>query len=88
MLLEATCDDLGNSLKFFVTGGLRSDYLKALDFIKDMSMEALISEKRYEVNYMVKAGGVVNAEPVMPPLSDRKTPRKHDKELYKERNLI
>ncbi|KLT23279.1 ISSoc13, transposase OrfB [Wolbachia endosymbiont of Armadillidium vulgare str. wVulC] len=30
----------------------------------------------------------MNAESVIPPRSNRKTPREYDKELYKKRNLI
>ncbi len=33
---------------------------------------------------MIEAAKAVNAEPVIPPRSSRKTPREYDKELYKE----
>lgn len=36
---------------------------------------------------MIEASEPVNAEPVIPPHSNRKTPREFDKEIYKERNL-
>ncbi|RDD34147.1 Transposase [Wolbachia endosymbiont of Cylisticus convexus] len=51
-------------------------------------MEALIADKGYDANYMIKAAEAVNAESVIPPRSNRKTPKECDKELYKERNLI
>lgn len=51
-------------------------------------MSALIADKGYDANYMVDAAKCVKAEAVIPPRSQRKTPRDYDKELYKERNLI
>lgn len=86
--LHAACDALGNPLRFFVTAGQRSDYVKALDLINDKKMEALIADKGYDADYMIEAAQAINAEPVIPPRSNRKTSREYDKELYKERNLI
>ncbi|VVC34949.1 Transposase DDE domain,Putative transposase IS4/IS5 family [Cinara cedri] len=86
--LHAACDALGNPLRFFVTAGQRSDYVKALDLVEGKKMAALIADKGYDANYMIKAAEAINAEPVIPPRSNRKTPREYDKELYKERNLI
>ena len=55
-------------------------------------MSALIADKgydaNYDANYMVDAAKYVDAEAVIPPRSQRKTPRYYDQELYKERNLI
>jgi len=86
--LHAACDALGNPIKFFVTAGQRSDYIKALDLIDGQAMSALIADKGYDANYMVDAARAVEAEAVIPPRSQRKTPRYYDQELYKERNLI
>lgn len=86
--LHAACDALGNPIRFFVTAGQRSDYIKALDLIEGQSMSALIADKGYDANYMVEAAKFVEAQAVIPPRSQRKTPRDYDQELYKERNLI
>jgi transposase len=86
--LHAACDALGNPIRFFVTAGQRSDYIKALDLIDGHKMGALIADKGYDANYMVDAAKGVNAEVVIPPRSQRKAPRDYDQELYKERNLI
>ena len=86
--LHAACDALGNPVRFFVTAGQRSDYIKALDLIDGQKMGALIADKGYDANYMVDAAKSIHAEAVIPPRSQRKTPREYDKELYKERNLI
>ncbi len=40
--MHAACDALGNPVKFFITAGQRSDYIKALDFIEKKEMEVRI----------------------------------------------
>ena len=86
--LHAACDAHGNPTRFFITAGQRSDYVKALDLIKDQPMSALIADKGYDADYMVNAALSIQAEAVIPPRSQRKNPRNYDKTLYQERNLI
>lgn len=86
--LHAACDSHGNPLRFFVTAGQRSDYIKALDLIEGQVMGALIADKGYDANYMVEAAINIGAKAVIPPRSQRKTPRDYDQDLYKERNQI
>lgn len=86
--LHAACDALGNPVRFFVTAGQRSDYIKALDLIQGREMDALIADKGYDADYMVQAAKDIEAEAVIPSRARRKTAREYDKELYKERNLI
>jgi transposase len=86
--LHASCDALGNPVRFFITAGQRSDYIKALDLIKDQQMSALIADKGYDANYVIDAAKNAKAEAVIPPRSLRKTPREYDQELYKERNAV
>ena len=86
--LHAACDALGNPIRFFVTAGQRSDYIKALELIEGQPMSALLADKGYDANYMIDAAKCIKAEAVIPPRSQRKTPRDYDRELYKERNLI
>ncbi|WP_341826615.1 transposase [Candidatus Sarmatiella mevalonica] len=75
-------------MRFFVTARQRSDYIKALDLVKDRKMEALIADKEYDADYMVKVAKDAKAEVVIPSRARRKVPREYDEELYKERNLI
>ena len=86
--LHAACDALGNPIRFFITAGQRSDYIKAIELIEGQQMSALIADKGYDANYVVEAVKSIEAEAVMPPRSQRKAPRDYDQELYKERNLI
>lgn len=39
--LHAACDALGNPLRFFITPGQRSDYLKALDLIQGYEIHSI-----------------------------------------------
>jgi transposase len=50
-----------------------------------MHIKALLADKGYDANYMV---WLLPKEAVIPPRSQRKSPRDYDRELYKERNLI
>ena len=86
--LHAACDALGNPVRFFITAGQRSDYVKALDLVAGREMEALIADKGYDADYMIKAAKDVGGKAVIPSRSMRKAPREYDEELYKERNLI
>ena len=86
--LHAACDALGNPVRFYLTAGQRSDYTKARDLIEGKSMQALIADKGYDANYMVKAANDIGAEAVIPQRARRKIKREYDTYLYKERNLI
>ena len=48
---------------------------------------AVIADKGYDADHLRDAIGDMGAEAVIPPRSNRKTPRDHDKALYRERNL-
>lgn len=86
--LHAACDALGNPVRFFLTAGQRSDYIKALDLVKDREMKALIADKGYDADYMVKVAKDAGADAVIPSRVGRTSQREYDKDLYKERNLI
>jgi transposase len=85
--LHAACDALENPVRFFVTAGQRSDYVKALDLLEGREMQALIADKGYEADYMVKAANDAKDEVVIPSRARRKETREHDQELYKERKF-
>ena len=56
--------------------------------IEDINADAVLADKGYDADYIIKAVEDIGAIAVIPPKSNRKTPREYDKELYKERNLI
>jgi transposase len=53
-----------------------------------MKADAVLADKGYDADYIVEAVEDMGAIAVIPPKSNRKTERKYDKYLYKERNLI
>lgn len=48
----------------------------------------VIADKGYDSNAFVEAIERTGAEAVVPPRSNRKTPRAYDEELYKERHRV
>ncbi len=56
--------------------------------IENMKADAVLADKGYDADYIVEAVEDMGAIAVIPPKSNRKTERKYDKDLYKERNLI
>lgn len=56
--------------------------------LEGVSTTALLADKGYDADYIINAAIAMNAEPVIPPKSNRKIPRTYDEELYKERNHV
>jgi transposase len=71
-----------------LTGGQASDYTQALALLDGWECQAVLADKGYDADYIVEAAHQMGAEAVIPPKSNRKTPREYDKELYKERNQV
>jgi transposase len=84
--IHATCDALGNPIRFLLSPGERSDYTKALDLIEGFDLQKLLADKGYDAQYIIDYVGENKA--VIPPRSLRKVQRNYDIDLYKERNLI
>lgn len=89
--IHTTCDALGNPTGFHLTPGQTHDLAGAdalLPAIID-HIQALLADKAYDAQERVLAllehAGV---EIVIPPKSNRISPRAYDKELYKARHLI
>lgn len=58
-------------------------------FLEDFEAGALLADKAFDADERVlKKLKEKGAEAVIPPKSNRKEPRKYDKELYKARHLI
>ena len=56
--------------------------------IEGLEAEAVIADKGYDADHLRDAILECGAEPVIPPKSNRRAPHRHDKSLYKERNLV
>ena len=62
--------------------------MQALVLLKGMQADAVLADKGYDADYVIKAMENMGAVMVIPPKSNRETQRKYDAELYKERSHI
>ena len=87
--IHTLVDALGNPLGFFLTPGQAHDLQGADALLPDMKADILLADKAFDADQRVieplqKAGKTC----VIPPKSNRKTPRPFDNEMYKARHLI
>jgi transposase len=87
--IHARTDALGNPTGFLVTPGHVHDLAGADVLLTDIVAGAVIADKAYDADERViqplEQAGI---EVVIPPRSQRRTPRPYDRELYKARHLI
>jgi transposase len=80
---------LGNPIGFFLTPGQAHDLQGADALLPHMQADVLLADKAFDADQRViqplKAAGKTC---VIPPKSNRKTPRSFDKDIYKARHLI
>ena len=81
-------DGLGNPLRFRLTGGERNDITQAEALLEGYAYEHVLADKGYDADALVEFVIEHQAEPVIPPRKQRKTTRKYDPWLYRERHLI
>ncbi len=82
------CDALGNPLRFIVTGGERHDSTQAQALLEGFHAHAVLADKGYDADELVKWIQQTGALVVIPPRSNRTVLRDYDKALYKERNRV
>jgi transposase len=83
-------DARGRPLAFHLTGGEAADCTayEALIDLPDIAPDAMLADKGYDSNAIrddLKQRGI---RPVIPPRSNRRTPIRWNKRLYRERNRI
>ncbi len=86
--IHALVDALGNPVKVMLSPGQDHDLTCAEPLIEAVDPGALLADKAFDADPFI---GVLVARaitPVIPPKSNRKTPRPCDFVLYCERNLI
>jgi len=81
-------DGLGNPLQFQLTGGHVHDITQAEVLLPSTPVERVIADKGYDADAFIQVLRERGAVPVIPPRSNRKTPREYDAHLYKERHLV
>lgn len=86
--LHVAVDGLGNPVEFILTGGQEADITQAEGLIKGHEVGAVIADKGYDSDKLVREIETQGAEAVVPPRKNRNKPRAFDEYLYKERNKV
>ena len=86
--IHALCDALGNPVDFILTPGNNHDVTEAINLTKNLRNTKLIADKGYDSQDFIDFLKENNCEYVIPPRSNRTTPRDYDKFIYKARHLI
>jgi transposase len=86
--IHVACDGLGKPVKLLVTPGQDHDVTHGPALIADCTATKVIADKAYDSDTLVEQIYNRNAEPVIPPRSNRNEDRGYDKKAYKERNVV
>ncbi len=86
--IHVVVDALGQALRFSLTPGQRHDITQASALLEGFENANIIADKGYDSNALIDQIQNQNCIPVIPPRSNRKTPREYDEDLYKERHLV
>ena len=81
-------DALGNPLRVILSAGQIADIAQAAALIKDQPAEFIVADKGYDSDAFVETITAQGGQAVIPPRSNRLTPRTFDRHIYKSRNLI
>jgi transposase len=86
--IHIAVDALGNPVEFVRTPGQRADVSQADELLAGHDAEAIIADKGYDSDPLVRRIEANGAQAVIPPKRNRKEPRAYDEHLYKERNKV
>jgi transposase len=79
---------LGNPLRLILTGGQVADITQGPALVESIRTDAVVADKGYDSDAFVQTIEATGAAAVIPPRSNRLTPREFDRECYKARNLV
>lgn len=79
---------MGNLCDFILLPGQRNDICGVRSLIKDKSFGALLADKAFDADWLIKELTQKDIEPVIPPRKGRSTERRYDRGKYKWRHLI
>lgn len=75
-------------VRVVVTSGTQADCTEACALIEGLIAEHLIADKGYDSDAIVEQAKCQGMQAQIPPRKHRKTPRDHDKHLYRQRHLV
>jgi putative transposase len=81
-------DALGHPLRLLLTAGQRNDGPQAAALLDGLGPGAVIADRAYDTDDILRRIREAGSEPVIPPKSDRLDQRAYDEELYRERNEV
>ena len=86
--IHALVDALGNPIGFFLTGGEAHDLVGADNLLPTMEADTLIADKAFDADARVlEPLAAAGKTAVIPPRTNRSSPRDYDRELYAARHL-
>jgi len=86
--IHTRVDALGNPLQFILTAGQRHEITQAKTLTENVKDAMVIADKGYDSTAFVENLEEKGCTVVIPPRSNRKTPRDYDEHAYKERHLV
>ena len=86
--IHAVTDALGLPVKFILTGGQAADITQAIPLLEGIQAEALLADKGYDSDALIRWLAAQNIQAVIPPKANRKELRGCDWWLYKERHAV
>ena len=84
----ALTDSFGNLVKFRLMPGQYHDLAEVKPLIEDVDFQALLADKAFDADWLLKELNDRGAKAVIPPKSNRKVQRIFDQFMYKWRHLI
>jgi putative transposase len=79
---------LGLPVRLIVGPGQQNDAARGDELVDGLRAEAVLADKGYDSDRLLKKIEDQGGEPVIPPRRHRKVQRTYDKHLYKERNAV
>jgi transposase len=86
--IHACVEGLGQLARFVITGGQVHDVTQAQALIETVEPQAVLADKAYDANALLKSIGDKQAKAVIPPTASRKVQREYDRHQYRNRNVI
>ena len=86
--IHIACDGLGKPVKIILTPGQDHDVTQGPALLSGSDAEKIIADRAYDKDEFVVEIQSRDAEPVIPPRSNRLEQRAYDKEEYKKRNVV
>lgn len=79
---------MGNLARFILTEGQVHDITQADTLLQGIDTDAVLADKAFDSDALLQTITDTGAKAVIPPRSNRNTPREYDVHQYKNRNLI